>query len=82
MYAFWCESSAAGPLPSDTSTAVYCAFFENLGTRKELWGRFRSWFSRTQFEEIYPSFGYFLSEEEMKEVKEAYYGSAKNRRRR
>ena len=82
MYAFWCVSPAAGALPSDTSTAVWCGFFENLGNRKDLWGRFRSWFSPAQFEQISPAFMYFLSDEEMKEVNEAYYGSVKHRRPR
>lgn len=80
MYAFWCVSPAAGALPSDASTAVWCGFFENRGKRKELWGRFRAWFLPAQFKQISPAFMYFLSDEEMRAVNEAYYGSVKDRR--
>jgi hypothetical protein len=82
IYAFWCLSPAAGALPSDASTAAWCAFFENLAPHKELWSRFRSWFSQPQFEQIAPAFGYFLSEEEQKELSGTYFGSLKLRGRR
>jgi hypothetical protein len=82
MYAFWCLSPAAGALPSDASTAVWCAFFENLALHKELWGRFRQWFTHSQFEQIRPSFCYFLSSDEQKELSETYYGKGDVSRKR
>lgn len=82
MYAFWCLSPAAGASPSEVSEAVHGGFFWMLARHKELWGRFRSWFSPSQFEQIVPAFMYSLSEKELKELKEAYYGSAKSRGRR
>ena len=45
QYASWCTREGAGTGPSDTLTAVLVAFYEDLAGEKELWPRFKDWFS-------------------------------------
>lgn len=73
-YAFWCISPAAGELPTDASTAAVCAFFEHLPTDRALWPSLREWLSPSQFESVKPTFHYFLSRAEVKELTDAFYG--------
>lgn len=82
LYAFWCISLATDASPSEMSEAVWGVFFDGLARRRELWGRFRTWFSPTQFKQIAPAFVHALSAKELTEVNEAYYGSVKDRSRR
>lgn len=71
-YAAWCRSERSGKLPNDTSTAVTCAFYENLPTRRELWGRFPDWFFYDEFMSLVPTFGYLLSADDLQQLQEAY----------
>ncbi|WP_266156916.1 hypothetical protein [Dyella silvatica] len=71
-YAAWCMSDAAGRLPSQSSTAVACAFYEHLPTHREYWPYFRSWFSPQQFTALIPVFSYHLSDGDMADLKKCY----------
>ena len=71
-YATWCRSDQSGKLPNDTSTAVTCAFYENLPTRREFWGRFPEWFFYDEFMGLVPTFGYLLSADELQELQKSY----------
>lgn len=68
-YAAWCISPAAGRLPSDTSTAVACAFYEHLPEKQSYWPYFREWFSRPEFENLLPVFGYHMNPQQLEEFK-------------
>ncbi len=78
LYAFWCLSAPGGSFPSEMSEAVSGGFFRDLARHKDLWSRFRKWFSPAQFKQMEPAFQWVLSQEELQEVNEAYYGSRKN----
>jgi hypothetical protein len=71
-YADWCMSEEAGRLPSETSTAAACAFYEHLPQRREYWSFFRSWFSHKQFTDLIPVFGYHLSPADVADLKKFY----------
>lgn len=71
-FARWCSSEGSGPLPNDTSTAVSCAFYEHLLTRREYWPHMRSWFPPEVFRELLPTFGYHLSAVDVAELKKLY----------
>lgn len=75
-YADWCMSEEAGRLPSETSTAVACAFYEHLPQHREYWPLFRSWFSQKQFTDLLPVFGYHLSHLDIADLKKVYAGAA------
>jgi hypothetical protein len=51
-YAAWCLSPKSGKLPNDTSTAVVCAFYEDIGKNKKMWPYFKEWFFPHEFAEI------------------------------
>ncbi len=72
-YAAWCVSPAAGPLPSDASTAAVCAFYEHVPQNRKYWSKMREWFTPTEFAELQGPFRYFLSETEMQELNDAYH---------
>jgi len=72
-YAAWCISPAAGPLPSDSSTAAVCAFYEHIPANREYWPKLREWFSPTEFAALQGPFHYFLSEAEVRELNDVYY---------
>jgi len=72
-YASWCGSEKSGKLPNDTSTAVYCGFYEDIGGNKSFWPFLNQWFSKAEYEKLKGSFGYFLNEEEVKELNRIFY---------
>ena len=74
-YADWSISEEAGRLPSETSTAAVCAFYEHLPKRREYWPLFRSWFSQKQFTNLIPVFGYHLSSVDVADLKRFYAGA-------
>jgi hypothetical protein len=71
-YASWCRSDRSGPLPNDTSTAVICAFYENLARHKEFWPRFPEWFFHEEFAALVPAFSYLLKPAEVQDLQESY----------
>ena len=73
-YAAWCISPAAGPSPTDASTAAVCAFYESIGGDKAMWRLFRKWFSRREFLDIRETFAYHLSADEYEQLLNTYYG--------
>lgn len=75
QYADWCMSEEAGRLPSETSTAAACAFYEHLPQRREYWPFFRSWFSQKQFAQLIPVFGYHLGPVDVADLKKFYSGA-------
>ncbi len=72
-YASWCFSERSGRLPNDTSTAVSCAFYEDIATHKDFWPLFNDWFFPHEFENIKGYFRYHLSESEFSELERIYY---------
>ena len=72
MYAAWSISEKSGRLPNDTSSAAWVAFYEHLPTHKKYWSQFREWFYPHEFENIFPAFKYFLSDDELEELKATY----------
>jgi len=77
-YAAWCVSEAAGRIPNDTSTAVACAFYEHLATRKDFWPNFAAWFRPAQFSALLPVFRYHLSQPELAALQAEYSRSRPN----
>lgn len=75
-YAAWCISSAAGKLPSDTSTAVVCAFYEHLPQKQSNWPHFRKWFSRSEFDSLLPIFSYHISAQQLEALKKSFANAA------
>lgn len=71
-YAAWCFSDRSGPLPNDASTAVVCAFYEHLATRRDRWPMFRRWFDPAMFHRLRPCFAYHLGEPELAELTRLY----------
>ncbi len=71
-YASWCFSDKSGKLPNDTSTAVVCAFYEDIATQREFWPYFKEWFYPHEFEKIKPCFKYHLSDDEFIELEKIY----------
>lgn len=80
-YARWCISEKAGKLPSDTSTAVWCAFYEHLPQKRENWGYFKTWFTRDEFESLKGAFSYFLQDHELEDLSREFYGRQKKARK-
>jgi hypothetical protein len=75
-FATWCISEASGRLPSETSTAAACAFYEHLPQRREYWPFFRSWFPQKQFTALIPVFSYHLSAGDIADLKQFYASAA------
>ena len=75
-YAAWCISPAAGQLPSDTSTAVACAFYEHLPQERSYWSYFPKWFSPPEFESLLPVFSYHVSAQQLEELKKSFANAA------
>lgn len=73
MYAAWCGSDKSGKLPNETSTAVYCAFYEDIGSNKTLWRYFSEWFYPQEYKKLRSAFSYGLTDEEMKQLDAQYY---------
>lgn len=71
-FASWSISEAAGRLPSETSTAAACGFYEHLPERREYWPFFHSWFSNEQFTALIPVFSYHLSTGDIADLKNFY----------
>lgn len=72
-YAAWCISPAAGPLPSDASTAAVCAFYEHVPQDRKYWPKMREWFTPAEFAALQGPFRYFLSESDMRELNDIYH---------
>jgi hypothetical protein len=77
-YAAWCISPAAGPLPSDASTAAVCAFYEHIAAKKDYWPRLREWLSPDQFKALEGHLNYFLSETEFDAMRKTYYARSRH----
>jgi hypothetical protein len=74
-YASWCTAEGAGSGPSDALTAVLVAFYEDLASETALWPRFRDWFRPDEFEALARTFRYHLTEQELQQLQEEFYGS-------
>lgn len=59
--------------PSSSKQAIYCGFLEELARNKQYWNEFNKWFSRVEYLDYRNSFGYTLSEKEMKELDDLFY---------
>ena len=81
-YASWCAHEGAGTGPSDTLTAVICAFYENIGGEKELWPRFKEWFQPREFEGLATAFRYFLTGAEFQHLRETFYAGPRRSTKR
>lgn len=75
MYASWCGSERSGRLPNETSTAVYCAFYEDIGRNKDLWKYFNAWFFPSEYKALRGAFRYGLTELEIVDLDSIYYQS-------
>ena len=71
-YAAWCFSEKSGKLPNDTSTAVICAFYEDIATHREFWPHFSEWFFPHEFDQIKSWFKYHLADDELIEFENTY----------
>lgn len=78
-FAAWCFSERSGPLPNATSTAVACAFYEHLVTRKDYLPHLGAWLDPVQFHRLLPVFSYHLTPAEVAELEAAYRSSRQAR---
>lgn len=72
-FAAWCFSEKSGKLPNDTSTAVTCAFYEDIASHKDFWPMFNDWFFPHEFEKIKGCFKYHLSEKDFSKLENIFY---------
>ncbi len=75
-FAARCVSDQSGTLPNDTSSAAAVGFYVHLPERRVYWLHFPKWFSRSQFDDLHPVFGYHLKGEQSEELKRSYAASA------
>jgi hypothetical protein len=70
-YLVWSLSEVSG---EESKQAVSCGFLEDITSNRKHWQYFSSWFTKAQFEQYKGSFMYSLSENELKELTDLFYG--------
>lgn len=75
-YAEWCIDTAQ-PLPTDVSTAAWCAFYEDLPQISGLAGQLHRFLSRQRFLHLQDAFRYHIDESEFVRFRDTFLANSK-----